>query len=211
MEPFIQNHQYNLIKYQAMLLQKQVHGVVDRDVESAIRAEAEAKVLDVFDELTSEQEGLLSRIALLNTIEERMNFLKDLYPFRLSFPTVTQQDVKNLFSKTKKLKLPMLKEIDFTSVTYLGWKDIGESKQYLVLHLNHKLVGLKGRYVIATRKGLCDICNRYGDMALVSFPKKGGAAENDKAYGKFICYDSKECNQAIQDPSKLEAFIHQLF
>lgn len=209
MEPFIRNHQYNVIKHQAALLQKQVHGIVDRDIESAVRAGAEAKVMDAFDELNAEQEALLSQISNLQTIEERMNFLKDLFPFRLSFPSVTQQDVKTLFSNTKKLKLPILKEIDFTSVTYLGWKDIGDSKQYMILYLDQKIVGVKGRYVISTKKGLCDMCKRYGDVAFVSFSKKGSSTENDKAFGKFICYDSKECNQAIQNPGALEDFVRQ--
>ncbi|TDL31454.1 elongation factor G-binding protein [Jeotgalibacillus sp. S-D1] len=210
MEPFIKNHQFNLIKHQAALLQKQVHGIIDQDVETAVRAEAESKVLSAFDELTDEQKSILSDIFFLNTEEERFEFLKRLSPFRRSFPVLDQLEVKKLFSYVKKLKLPVLKEIDFTSVTYLGWKDIGASRHYLIYNLKGKLIGVEGRYVISTKKGICEICNRYGDVAFMSVSSRKSGAEKNKSFGKYMCYDTKDCNLYIQNPEKLEAFIQQL-
>ncbi|PPA70671.1 FusB/FusC family EF-G-binding protein [Jeotgalibacillus proteolyticus] len=210
MEPFIQNHQFNVIKHQATLLQKQVHGTIDRDVEEAVRAGTEWNVKDAFCELSEEQEELLSRVSDLRTEEDRVEFLKELHPYRLSFPDLTQRDVKELFPKTKRLKLPILKDVDFTATTYLGWKDIGASRHYMICLINGKLIGVEGRYVISTKKSMCEICGRYGDVAFMSVPKQRTSEENEKAFGKFVCYDSRECNQYIQKKDKLEQFIEQI-
>lgn len=210
MEPFIKNHQFNIIKQQAALLQKQVHGMIDPDVEKAVRAEAESKVLKAFDEITAEQKSVLSDIFLLNTEEERFEFLKGLSPYRLAFPSLSQLEVKKLFPNSKKLKLPVLKGIDFTSVTYLGWKDIGASRHYMIYSLDGKLIGVEGRYVISAKKGICEICNRFGDIAFMSISSRKSGVGKNKSFGKYMCYDAKDCNLYIQTPAKLEDFIRQL-
>jgi len=210
MQPFISNHQFNVIKQQALKLQRQVHGLIDRDVENAVRASAGWNILDAFANLTEEQVAILSPVSQLATEDERIIFLKNLDPFRIPFPTVTQLDIKTLFPKATKLKYPLLKEVDFTSLTYLGWKDIGTSKHYLVYELDGVLRGTDGRYVISTKKGICEICGRFGDIAFMSITKKGSGPENDKAFGKYMCYDSKECNLYIQNTSPLDQFLTQV-
>ncbi|MGD7045047.1 FusB/FusC family EF-G-binding protein [Jeotgalibacillus proteolyticus] len=207
MEPFIQNHQFNVIKHQAALMQKQVHGTIDREVEMAVRLQAETKIYEAFDQLSDGQRAVLEKLPHLKTEEERTAFLKDLQPFRISFPSLTQKEVKDLFPKTKKLKLPVLSEVDWSSVTYVGWKDIAASRQYIISLIDQRLTGVEGRYVISSKKGICELCSRYGDMAFTSIAKRGYAGENDKAFGKYICYDSKDCNQFIQDPANLTSFI----
>ncbi|KIL52029.1 FusB/FusC family EF-G-binding protein [Jeotgalibacillus soli] len=211
MKPFIQNHQFNLIRREVTLLQKQVHGIVDRDVELAVRVGVEEKVKNSFNSLTEMQERQLAPIFSLKTEEERERYLQNLRPYRIAFPSITQTDLKQIFSKTKKLKLPSLKNTDFQSLTYLGWKDIGSSKQYLLYKLDGKLIGVEGRYVILTKKNICQVCHRFGDVALVTAQKKFKKLnENDKAFGKYMCYDSKDCNQFIQRLEPLESFLRQI-
>ncbi|MFB1082884.1 FusB/FusC family EF-G-binding protein [Jeotgalibacillus sp. JSM ZJ347] len=210
MEQFISNEQFNVIKSQIIGMQRQANVTSDEGVKTAVKEAAEAKVHDSFEQLTPDQEQLISGVAALETEEERTKFLMDLTPYRKSFPEVTPADLRGLFPKVKKLHIPDLESVDFRALTYLGWKDIGQSKQYFVYMKNGELKGVQGRYVISARKGICSLCNRYGDVALTSIQNKPRESEGLKSYGQYICYDSKECNQSIQDSSQLEAFLGQV-
>ncbi|AJD90027.1 hypothetical protein JMA_07100 [Jeotgalibacillus malaysiensis] len=210
MEQFISNEQFNVIKSQIIGMHRQASVTSDEGVKTAVKEAAEARVHDVFDELTPEQEKLISGVASLETEEERTKFLMDLSPYRKAFPDVTPADLRGLFPKVKKLQIPNLEAIDFKALTYLGWKDIGQSKQYFVYVQNGELTGVQGRYVISARKGICSLCNRYGDVAMTSIQNKPKESEGLRSYGQYICYDSKECNQAIQDTGQLEAFLGQV-
>ncbi|TFD98407.1 FusB/FusC family EF-G-binding protein [Jeotgalibacillus sp. R-1-5s-1] len=210
MEPFISNHQFNIIKHQLTGMQRQVIGTTDQGVRTAVKEMAEAKVMESFDDLTSEQETLLSTISSLGTEEERNAFLLSLFPYRKSFPAMTPADLRGLFPKVKKLSIPDLNTIDFKGLTYLGWKDIGQDKQYFVYPINGKLTGIQGRYVISAKKGLCHFCGRFGDIAFTSIQTKAGQQDPYKAFGHYICYDSKECNQSIQNTESLEGFLRQV-
>ncbi|KIL49173.1 FusB/FusC family EF-G-binding protein [Jeotgalibacillus campisalis] len=209
MEPFIQNHQFNVIKHQAALMQKQAHITIDPEVEWAVRSEAEAKVLAAFDHLTAEQVTVLEKLPHLKTEEERVTFLRDLQPMRIPFPIISQNEVNGLFPKNKKVKLPAFSELDWYATTYVGWKDIAASRHYMICLIDQRLTGVEGRYVISARKGMCELCGRYGDMAFTSISKRGHAGVNNKSFGKHLCYDSKECNQFIQDPINLIQFVKQ--
>lgn len=210
MEQFISNEQFNVIKSQIIGMQRQANVTSDEGVKTAVKEAAEAKVHDSFEQLTPDQEQLISGVAALETEEERTKFLMDLTPYRKSFPEVTSADLRGLFPKVKKLHIPDLESVDFRALTYLGWKDIGQSKQYFVYMKNGELKGVQGRYVISARKGICSLCNRYGDVALTSIQNKPRESEGLKSYGQYICYDSKECNQSIQDSSQLEAYLGQV-
>lgn len=210
MEQFISNEQFNVIKSQIIGMQRQANVTSDEGVKTAVKEAAEAKVHDVFGALTPEQEQLITGIASLETEEERTKFLMDLSPYRKSFPDVTPADLRGLFPKVKKLQIPDLESYDFRALTYLGWKDIGQSKQYFVYVRDGELTGIQGRYVISARKGICSLCNRYGDVAMTSIQNKPRESEGLKSYGQYICYDSKECNQSIQDSAQLEAFLGQV-
>ncbi|MDZ5713267.1 FusB/FusC family EF-G-binding protein [Jeotgalibacillus haloalkalitolerans] len=210
MEHFISNEQFNMIKSQIIGMQRQANVTSDEGVKTAVKEAAEAKVHDIFQHLTPDQEKLISGIASLETEEERTKFLMDLMPYRTSFPDVTPADLRGLFPKVKKLPVPDLENMDFRALTYLGWKDIGQSKQYFVYVRDGKLKGIQGRYVISAKKGICSLCNRFGDVALTSIQNKPRESEGLKSYGQYICYDSKECNQSIQDSAQLEAFLGQV-
>ncbi|TFE02076.1 FusB/FusC family EF-G-binding protein [Jeotgalibacillus salarius] len=210
MEQFISNEQFNVIKSQIIGMQKQAVVTSDEGVKTAVKEAAEAKVHDVFQDLTPDQETLISGIAELETEEERTKFLMNLTPYRKTFPEVSPADLRGLFPKVKKLFIPDLERFDFRALTYLGWKDISQSRQYFVYFKNGELKGIQGRYVISARKGICGVCNRYGDVALTSIQNKPRESEELKSYGQYICYDSKECNQAIQDSARLEAFLDQV-
>ncbi|MBM7579570.1 FusB/FusC family EF-G-binding protein [Jeotgalibacillus terrae] len=211
MEQFISNEQFNVIKSQINGMQRQAGVTSDEGVKTAVKEAAEAKVHDVFDELSEEQRNLISGVSALETEEQRVKFLMDLTPYRKSFPEVTPADLRGLFPKVKKLLIPDLADIDFRALTYLGWKDLGQSKQYFVYEKDGELKGIQGRYVISARKGICSICNRYGDVAMTSIQNRPRESEGLKSYGQYICYDSKECNQSIQDTAQLERFLGQVF
>ncbi|MED1787425.1 FusB/FusC family EF-G-binding protein [Brevibacillus laterosporus] len=210
MEPFIKNHQYNYIKKQIDILQNATLTVADPKVMEAVRYGSEAKVIDVFPNVTDIQKQLLGRISSLKA-EEFQDYLRSLLPYLVEFPQVTEKQIRKLFPKNKKLKAPDLVTIDYHKVTYLGWINISSNKLFIVYHLKGKAVGIEGRYTLVNKKNICALCHGYTDVALFSAISKSRAANVSsdyyKAVGHYICINSHECNSRITDVTALERFI----
>lgn len=210
MEPFIKNHQYNYIKKQIDILQNATLTVADPKVMEAVRYGSEAKVIDVFPNVTDIQKQLLGRISSLKA-EEFQDYLRSLLPYLVEFPQVTEKQIRKLFPKNKKLKAPNLVTIDYHKVTYLGWINISSNKLFIVYHLKGKAVGIEGRYTLVNKKNICALCHGYTDVALFSAISKSRAANVSsdyyKAVGHYICINSHECNKRITDVTPLERFI----
>ncbi|MDF9413495.1 elongation factor G-binding protein [Brevibacillus laterosporus] len=212
-EPFIQNHQYNFIKKQIDILRNATLTVADPKVMEAVRYGAEVKVIDVFPTATDIQKQLLGRISSIKA-EDFQEHLRSLTPYLLEFPQVTEKQIRKLFPKNKKLKVPDLVTIDFLKVTYLGWINISSNKLFIVYHLKGKAVGIEGRYSLVHKKNICALCHGYTDVALFSAISKSRAAHVSsdyyKAVGQYICINSHECNSRITDVTALERFIEDV-
>ncbi|MEJ8547448.1 FusB/FusC family EF-G-binding protein [Brevibacillus borstelensis] len=213
-EPFIRNHHYNFIKNQADIVQKATVSVSDPKVLEAVRYSAESKVLNAFPHGTESQKQLLKKIALLKEAEDFKQYLSSLLPYVVPFPQVTEKQIKKLFPKNKKLKVPDLLTLDYQSVTYLGWMDIATSKLFIVYPAGEEIVGIEGKFTIANRKNTCSLCHGHGEVALFSAVTKTRIAHASpdyyKAIGNYICTDSAACNKRITDVAVLERFIHDV-
>lgn len=213
-EPFIRNHQYNVIKKQAGILQHASKTVTDPNVLEVVKYRSEAKVIEAFSELTDIQIQLLSRISSLNTTEDIQQYVSSLEPYLIEFPEVTEKQIKKLFPKNKKLKIPNLSTINYRSITYIGWLDIAKNKMFIVYNMNGDVVGVEGKYTLTHKKNTCSLCKGYGKVALFSAISKSKPANASpdyyKAFGNYMCIDSDECNKNITDVTYLEKFIQDV-
>jgi len=210
-KPFIRNHQYNLIKKQAGTLQHACNTVSDPKVLEAVKYSAQAKIIEAFTDLSALEKQKLEQISTLQTTEEFQQYLRSLEPYLAEFAQLTENQLKKLFPKNKKLKVPNVAAIDHRYVTYLGWTDIATNKLFIVYHLNGQLVGVEGKYTLANRKSTCFLCNRNEEVALFSAITKSKPANSSpdyyKAIGNYMCVNSDACNKNITDVTPLEKFI----
>ncbi|RAV08890.1 FusB/FusC family EF-G-binding protein [Paenibacillus contaminans] len=211
--PFIRNHQYNLIKKQAALLQKAFHTVTDPKVVESVRYSAQMKIIEAFPDATELQLQLLNNISAIRTEEQFQHYLHSLEPYMTEFSPVTGKMLNKLFPKTKKLKVPDLTAIDYRYITYLGWNDIATNRLFLVYPLNGQFIGIEGRFT-PTNKGVCFLCNRHEEVALFTAVTRmkpvNASPDYYKAIGNYVCVDSGVCNKNMTNVSALERFVQEV-
>jgi Elongation factor G-binding protein, N-terminal/FBP C-terminal treble-clef zinc-finger len=210
MEAFIRNNQYNFIKQQAYHLANGHTAANDRGVIQALKALAIEKISSVCGELSQEQQSLIDMILTVENREDVELFLLKLNPYVISYPEITQQTVKKLFPKAKKLKLPKMSDVNLKETTYLSWEDSGTTKRYLIAQYENKLVGVDGTFQPLHKKGMCALCNKYEEVGMFLHEKKGEVLGTFVKRGNYICKDSVVCNQNITSVQKLHDFINLL-
>lgn len=210
-EPFIRNHQYNVIRNQADSVLRALRTVGDPKIVESVRFGAQAKVAELFPEISDTYKAKLESISELKTAEDFQTYMQEIEPFRLEFPQITESQIRKLFPKNKKLRLPDLAQIDFRYVSYLSWIDISKNKKFIVYHADGQFIGVEGRYTPTNKKSYCFVCNRYEELALFSAitKKRPAHATSDyyKSVGNYMCMNGHECNKNITDVSMLEKFI----
>ncbi|WP_070121319.1 FusB/FusC family EF-G-binding protein [Bacillus marinisedimentorum] len=209
-EPFIHNHQFNVVRKQGVIIQNALNSVTDKDVLEAVKYGAEAKVLDMFPEADGQQKHLLGLITDLKTEEQLTAYLEKLSEYRIPFPKMTEREVKKLFRKNKKLALPDWESINWTELTYLGWNDAGQNRKFIIYELDGKLTGIAGRYTPVGKKNICSLCNEYTNVALVTAVTEKSSGDQYRSLGNYFCADSEECNSNITDTEYLEKFIRNV-
>lgn len=210
MEPFMISHQYHFIKAQTKILLNGHATSSDRNVRNALRDMAREKVLKQFTALTEEQEQLLAPIHGIENKLQADAFLTQLQPYVIPFQAGSEQTIKKLFPKAKKLKVPVLADLDLTELSYLSWDDKGSDKRYILTYHQDRLVGLHGTFTPIHQKGLCSLCNRLEEIGMFVLEVKGSAEGTYVRRGNYICQDSQKCNQNIITLEKLHDFTLHL-
>lgn len=210
-EPFIRNHQYNFIKNQADSVLRALRSVGDPKILESVRFGAQTKVAELFPDVTDTRKSMLESVADLKTAEDFLNYLQALEPYLIEFPQINEKQIRKLFPKNKKLKLPDLSQMDFRYVSYLSWTDIATNKMFIVYYDGEQFVGVEGRFTPTNKKSYCFACNRYEELALFSAvtKKRPAHASSDyyKSVGNYICMNGHDCNKNMTDVSSLERFI----
>lgn len=210
-EKFLKNEQFNFIKKQVTLIKESIKKHVPPTVLNATIDLANAKIVDLFPTASAEQIALLDLSKLKNDSEYEQ-YLQLLSNYVVDFPKILEQQLKKMFPKSKKLKLPDLSNLDYSKLTYLGWNDLGSNKKYVVYELDGKMVGIECRISPTGKNNICSICNGHGEVAFFSTITKAKKAKNPdyyKAIGNLICIDSSECNKKITNVDYLEAFLKE--
>ncbi|WP_313893711.1 FusB/FusC family EF-G-binding protein [Psychrobacillus sp.] len=210
MNPFIRNDQYNFIKKQTQILVNGHMTVNDRAVLTALKSLTLEKVFELFELLNEEQKQLLSSIVEVKEKEQAEVFVAQIKPFIVPFKQVSEQAIKKLFPKVKKLKIPSIQEMDFKRLSYIGWNDKGSNKKFLVMEYKEKLVGISGGFASSHKKGLCALCHRFEEVGMFTSFVKGATQDAFTKRGNYICQDSQKCNDNLVSLTKLDEFIELL-
>ncbi|WP_203362903.1 FusB/FusC family EF-G-binding protein [Bacillus sp. REN10] len=207
MKPFIRIDQYHFIQSQAQILINGHASVSDIDVLQALKSLAKEKIFALFPEMNEEQQQVLAPVM---TIEEKADaeaLLEQLKLYVIPFPTVTEQTLKKLFPKAKKLKTTFLKDVHWEEISYLSWEDLGSGKRFIVAPYNNKLTGIQGTFSPVTKKSICAICHQYEEVGLFMTEVKGPQPGTFVKRGNYICQNQETCNKNIQTLDQLQAFI----
>lgn len=207
MEPFIRTDQYQFIKSQTQILINGHNSVNDKNVLTALKSLASDKVFNLFSVINDEQRKLVEPIIEVEDSVKAEEYLGKLKPFVIPFKKVTEQTLKKLFPKAKKLKLPSIGENDFKDLTYLGWNDRGTNKKYIIALRQNNFIGLHGSFTPVSKKGICTLCNRHEEVGLFMSETKGAVQGTYIRRGNYICKDSQKCNENLISLEKLEDFI----
>jgi len=210
-EPFIRNHHYNFIRNQADHVIHALRTVGDRKVLESVRYSAQTKIMELFPDVQDSRKTMLESVADLKTAEDQNRYLQALEPYLIAFPPIAEQQLRKLFPKNKKLRLPDLAQIDFRYMSYLSWIDISTNKMFIVYPAGEQFVGVEGRFTATNKKSYCFACNRYEQLVLFSAvtKKRPAHASSDyyKSIGNYICMHGHECNKNMTDVASLEKFI----
>lgn len=208
-EQFIKNEQLNFIEKQIAIIKDSSNKNLPKTVLTAVIDLANAKILDLFPQASLEQQELLD-ITKWNTKEEYERYIQQLTACLLPFPKITEQQLKKLFPKQKKLRLPDLSTIDHNKLTFLSWNDLKSNKKVIIYDLEGTLVGTEGKMTPTSKKNICSFCNCFGEVAYfstVTKEKRPKNADYYKAIGNLICTDSNECNKNITNTEYLREFL----
>lgn len=215
-QQFIRNYQYNGIRRQAESVLTALRSVGDPKIVDSVRYKAGLQVMELFqgEDLTDKCRAMLQTITELRTTDEFDSYLQTLEPYLIPFPAITEGQIRKLFPKNKKLKVPNLSEIDWRYITYLSWTDISTGKMFIVYHNGERFLGVEGRFTPTNKKGYCFSCNRQEELVLFSAvtKKRPAQASSDyyKSVGQYVCADNHTCNNNIRNAAALEKFIQSI-
>jgi hypothetical protein len=208
-EKFIKNEHLNFIKKQISLIKESSKKHVPPTVMATLIDLANAKILELFPNLLPNQQEIVD-LTGLKTDDEYEQYIHRLSEFLLPFPNITEQQLKKLFPKNKKLKLPDLSRIDHNQLTYLSWNDLRSNKKFIVYELDGEMVGIEGKLSPTSKKNICSFCNCSNDVSFfsaVTKKKKPNNPDYYKSIGNLICEDSSECNKRITNTNYLTTFL----
>ncbi|WP_084242759.1 FusB/FusC family EF-G-binding protein [Planomicrobium okeanokoites] len=208
-EAFIRNDQFNFIKGQTKILINGKASSSDAEVLSVLRHLAQEKVFSLFPSLNDEQKAVLKPLTAVKETAEAEAFLEQLSAYLLPFKSVTDQNLKKLFPKAKKLKGPKLETVDFKKLSYLGWIE-SATLMYLVIERDGRLEGIHGSFNRSAKHGICSICNKHNEVGLFTAKTKGSSPDNFVKRGNYICQDNDSCNRNIDTLERLHDFVERL-
>ncbi|MFD1861432.1 FusB/FusC family EF-G-binding protein [Planococcus chinensis] len=208
-EAFIRNDQFNFIKEQAGILVSGQATGNDAEVLNVLRHLAHEKVFKLFPQLTEEQKAVLNPLAKVKETAEAEAFLEQLQPYVIPFKTVTEQSLKKLFPKAKKLKGPKLEALDFKKLSYIAWTE-SSTLMYLVAEKDGRFEGIHGTMTRSHKKGVCTICNRHSEVGLFTAKTKSSGQDQFVKRGNYVCLDNETCNSNINGLERLNEFVERL-
>lgn len=207
MESFIRTDQFNFIKSQTKNLINGHSTAKDQGVIHALKELANERVTGLFAELNEEQRQLLEPIVHVEDRETADHYLAQVKPNVIPFQELTETMIKRLFPKVKKLKVPVLDELDFKKISYLGWNDGGSNKKFIITPINGKLVGIYGTFKSTHKKSICALCNGNEEVGLFTAELIRPGKDAYMTRGNYICHDSQTCNDNVIQLDKLHTFI----
>ncbi len=207
---FMNVEQYQFIKKQAKKILNAYTSSKDQNVIQAIQALVQEEINNKLNFNEIEQQLKLQPIFELRTKEQLEVFIQEIKQFVEPFKKPTENELKKLFPKDKKLKIPNLDQFDWKEITYLSWFDSGTNRKYVVYREDGSLKGVRGVFSHAEKMGICSVCNRHAKVGMLMTSKNGSSLGTYTKRGNYICEDSVACNEALTDISKFNDFVGNL-
>lgn len=206
---FLRNDQYNFIKRQVQQLVNGNTMVNDKHVIGALESLSIEKVNDLFTEMTDEQKEVLNKLVEISDKEEAEQYLFDLESYVIPFTKPSEQRLKKLFPKVKKMKLPT-DGLDYKKMSFLSFDDIGTKKRHIITPSQKGIIGLSGTYEEMNVKQICSICNRFTHVCMFMTKTKGDIIGTYTRKGNYICHDAADCNHHLTTLDKLYEFVDNI-
>lgn len=207
---FMNVEQYQFVKKQAKKILNANTTSKDPNVIQAIQALVQEEINNklIFDDI--EQQIVLQPIFTIQAREQLELFLDSIKQYVEPFKVPTDNQVKKLFPKDKKVKLPKMDGIDLRELSYLSWFDAGTNRKYIVYYEEGILKGVRGVFDHLEKSGICLVCNHHAKVGLLLVSKKGTQLGTYTRKGNYICENSDTCNEELTDFSRLKAFVDNL-
>ncbi|WP_347553158.1 FusB/FusC family EF-G-binding protein (plasmid) [Pseudalkalibacillus hwajinpoensis] len=209
MQPFIYPHQYHYLKSQVYKLIKARVSSTDKNVINAVKGLVEDNITSDFAHCSAEEQKKFAKAASVKDEREAESYLEDLKTYVIPF-NISEKEIKKLFPKVKKLKIPDLNQFDKRELTYLTWWDAATHRKFIVTRKDGKPYGVEGTFTNSSQKGVCSVCNQLAPVGLFLVKKKGKEIGTYKKKGNYICAEGDGCNQNITSSKNLEDFIARL-
>lgn len=207
-EAFLSVGQFHKVKQMLQKFMNAKKATNDKDTLLAVQGIIE-------DDLKKEMQAISSIEAILNELFHVNDaataelFLTQLKTFVIPFPTPSSADLKKLFKKEKKLKLPEITSYDFNETMYFSWEDHGSNKQYIVTHNGVDFQSMSGVVDNKQIKGICTFCRKHTNTRLFTTNKKGSGDMYVKN-SQYICVDSIQCNEQLTKIDVIEQWIKDM-
>lgn len=199
---------YLFICQQAELLLQTYHSVKEPQTIQAVEAIVVEKIENQFETTPTVVEEFLKELFSQPLTKQRLtNLLETLKESVEPFKVPSNQQLKKLFRKTKKLAIPKWHTMDLQLHSYVGWNDASMQKKFMILYQNESLIGVSGYLSPTTQKGICTICHRKSDVSLFLATTKANSDGTYTKKGNYICHDSETCNHQLVQIEKLSEFV----
>lgn len=208
-QPFLTVANYHLIEQQMNKILHALATTKDKNIIETVRSIVDTEITSSLT-LTTDETQLIEHLFSVTDRTQGEAYLESLKPYVIPFKTVTASNIKSLFKKEKKLKLPALEQLDFQHTCYLAWDDLGTHRKYVVLEQGDTLKGIKGTFNNNSVKGICAICNRHADVGQFTTSIKGKILGTFTSHTNYICVDSQQCNHHVTDMNKTIAFFDHI-
>lgn len=210
MKNFIRKHEYNFIKKKLTTYKSTLKYCSDQNIINVTKLLYNEEIRSLFTNLTEEETQIVN-IELLDTVEKVDFFLNKLKDHITGLEPITNQEIKKLFKKEKKLRLPKQDSWD-DDLVYLSWTDESTKKLYIVYRLDNQLIGMVCRLQSESTGSsrVCKFCNYPGDSSEVAFVSpvcKGNSASEYRSIGFTVCLDSQRCNDRMTSTKILESIL----
>lgn len=212
MKAFISNLEFNRISRLMKDLQRTLKFSADQVITAAAKDMANDEIKSLFSD-ESEDHIWQVDISMVEKAEDVDQYLSKAEAYVYSMKPVSESQIKKLFRKEKRLKLPATLEFDHK--TYYGWFDQGKRKLYIVHWLEDRLLGMicNVKETEVSNSRMCSLCGHMNDSnEVVTVSAKCKASDQDgyHAIGFNVCKDSDDCNGRITSIQALEKLMRKV-
>ena len=208
LEPFLTVAQFHLVEQQLRKLTNAYATTKDKDVIAAVHGIIDNELMNKVD-LSQEQKALIDQLFDVRDHAQAETYLQEVKKYVIPFRQLTEQKIKQLFKKEKKLKMPKIECMDFQHICYVGWEDKGKHRKYIIVE-NDDFQAIQGIVSQNEIKGICAICNKHANVSLFTTTVKGTGEGQFVKYSNYICTDVDTCNHHVTDQQKMIEFFERV-